>query len=353
MRHLRLTPDHLMRKPISPAAPTGVDFRTVEDGQSSYRMLRDARSLARREERRREVADPGQQSLDLCPEWMTVRDLARKILSEESKDTEVLVWLAEAETRIDGHAGLARSMGLIADLVRDYGTALHPLPESDEDDQFAAIAGLNGVGREGSLIQPLRLVSLVPKGSYGHLTLWDVESDRAADKVEQAVIEAGQEAMRAHHAEVLAAISAVRECDEVLSSFAGAKAPPFTQIIDVLDDTERTIRRLARLDAQPPLAALPARNDDTPAPHPAPSAAMSGQIGSREQAFDELLRIAAYFRKAEPHSPISYSIETLVRRGRMDFPSLLEELIPDESTRQAVMTTAGIRDAPKREQGGS
>jgi type VI secretion system protein ImpA len=352
LKHLRLAPDDLMRKAISPEAPTGIDSRTLAGGQTSYRALRDARSLARRDERQREIADAAQQSLELSPAWLTVRDLARKILSEESKDTEVLVWLTEAETRIDGHAGLARSVGLIADLVRDYGAALHPLPDADDADQFAAIAGLNGVGREGTLIQPLRLLPLVPSASYGHLTLWDVESERAADKVEQAMIEAGEAAMRAHHADVLAAVSAVRDCDEVLSGFAGSRAPPFAQIIDVLDDTERTIRRLARLDVRPAVVDHAARQDDAPGP-PTAEVAKPTQISSREQAFAELLRIASYFRNAEPHSPISFSIETLVRRGRMDFLSLLQELIPDDSTREAVMKTAGIRDAPKHGDGGA
>jgi type VI secretion system protein ImpA len=350
LKHLRLPPDDLMRRAISQEAPTGIDSRTIEGGQNSYRALRDARSLARREERRREVADPGQQSLDLGPEWTVVRDLARKILCEESKDTEVLVWLTEAETRIDGHAGLARSLGLIADLVRDYGAALHPMPESAEDDPFAAIAGLNGVGREGALIQPLRLLSLVPTASYGHLTLWDVESGGAADKVQQAISEAGEVAMRTHHSLVLAALAATRDCDKVLSDFAGPKAPPFTQIIDVLDDTERTIRRLARLDIDLMVTADVAKDVETVA-LPDAKAAAPHQISSREQAFADLLRIAAYFRKAEPHSPISHSIETLVRRGQMDFLALLEELIPDDSTRRAVMTTAGIRDAQKPEEG--
>ena len=87
---------------------------------------------------------------------------------------------------------------------------------------------------------------------------------------------------------------------------------------------------------------------ETPAPAaPAPLPAPSGtQINSREDAFEMLLRIAAYFRRTEPHSPIAHSLETLVRRGRLDFLALIEELIPDETTRQSVMKTAGIQARP-------
>jgi type VI secretion system protein ImpA len=352
VRHLRLPPEDLMRQPIRPDAPTGIDSRLVDSAQTTYRALRDARSVARREERRRETADAGQGGPELCAEWMTVRELAQKILTQESKDTEVLVWLVEAETRIDGHAGLARSIGLITDLVRDYGAALHPVSDQNDGDPFAVIAGLNGVGREGTLIQPLRLLPLVPSAAFGHLTLWDVQSGHAPDKVTQAITDAGDAAMRAHHADVVAALAAVRECDEVLTQLAGKNAPPFGQIIDVLDDTERLLRRLANLDAN--TLAVPAEANGPPATvKPRDEAAgdrlPSGPITSREQAFAELLRVAAYFRKAEPHSPISFSIETLVRRGRMDFMALLNELIPDESTRRTVMTTAGIHDLSREE----
>jgi type VI secretion system protein ImpA len=39
------------------------------------------------------------------------------------------------------------------------------------------------------------------------------------------------------------------------------------------------------------------------------------------------------------------SIETLVRRGRMDFSELLAELLPEQHTRNAVLTAAGIKPA--------
>ena len=66
------------------------------------------------------------------------------------------------------------------------------------------------------------------------------------------------------------------------------------------------------------------------------------EIRTREQAFAELLRIAAYFRKSEPHSPISYALETLVDRGRMSLIDLLSELLPDSSSRGQFLQISGI-----------
>ncbi|MNT59519.1 hypothetical protein D3C72_1970390 [compost metagenome] len=74
----------------------------------------------------------------------------------------------------------------------------------------------------------------------------------------------------------------------------------------------------------------------------APAASPEG-ISSRDEAFETLLSVARYFRRTEPHSPISLSIETLVRRGRMDFSELLAELLPETQARNAVLTAAGIK----------
>jgi type VI secretion system protein ImpA len=69
-------------------------------------------------------------------------------------------------------------------------------------------------------------------------------------------------------------------------------------------------------------------------------------IASRDDAFRALLKIADFFRRSEPHSPISYTLEELVRRGRMPLGDLLAELIPDEEARNGFLMRAGI-EPPK------
>lgn len=327
--------------------PTGGNVRIEGNGQRLYRAMRDLRSQARGKERRQEAgeAEAGAR-MSVPKEWEEIRPLAVSVLSEHSKDVEVLVWLTEAETRIDGYAGLARSARLIADLVRNFGTALHPEPEEPDDDRFAAIAGLNGVGREGTLVQPLRLLPLVPGAAYGQFTLWDVESGAGSDTVRAAMHEAGGDAMRRHYADIAEALDAIRDCDLALTEIAGTDAPPFAQILDVLDNTERAVRRLASLDGtQSPEEQQDERS--APVSNTAVRTPGTDAINSREEAFEQLLRIAAYFRRAEPHSPTADSLETLVRRGRLGFLALIQEFIPDESARQAVMKTAGIQAPPQ------
>ena len=63
---------------------------------------------------------------------------------------------------------------------------------------------------------------------------------------------------------------------------------------------------------------------------------------TRELAFRLLAELALFFRRVEPHSPISHHIEQAVRWGKMTLPELLEELIADENSRQQVFTRVGI-----------
>jgi type VI secretion system protein ImpA len=67
-----------------------------------------------------------------------------------------------------------------------------------------------------------------------------------------------------------------------------------------------------------------------------------GPIRTREQAFQAILRIADFFRRTEPHSPVAYQLERAVRWGRMPLPELLQELIAEDTPRNQTFKLVGI-----------
>ena len=73
-----------------------------------------------------------------------------------------------------------------------------------------------------------------------------------------------------------------------------------------------------------------------------PAAANAGKVVTRDDAFRLLLQVAEFFRKTEPHSPVSYSLEQAVRWGRMSLPELLADLIGDSSARDEYFKRVGI-----------
>ncbi len=75
---------------------------------------------------------------------------------------------------------------------------------------------------------------------------------------------------------------------------------------------------------------------------PAPAA-----LASREEALRSLAMIAEFFRRTEPLSPLSYTLQEAVRRARMSWPELLAEIVPDTGLRAQILISLGIRPPPE------
>jgi len=321
-----------------------IDSRTRE----IYYRIKDERNQARTEER---AASP-QDNLKISSSWDSVSNLGLQIIYSESKDIEILAWLAEASLRLRGFHGLREIYDLCSDLFYNHWDSLRSISDENDEEKFAPFAGLNGIGSEGTLVQPLRLAPLIPGGKFAEHSLWDFQlaqrpnESKRREELYRLASEAGVAAMSSHLAEVNACLSAFDAIMAVLSERCGQAAPPSSNIRNTLIEAAAAIRTLGGRDLEPApveAAAAAASTDEIGQPvMRAPVASPEG-ISSRDEAFETLLSVARYFRRTEPHSPISLSIETLVRRGRMDFSELLAELLPETQARNAVLTAAGIK----------
>ncbi|WP_407867165.1 type VI secretion system protein TssA [Phyllobacterium phragmitis] len=339
-----------MIAPVDEDAPCGVNIRSDPRHRDLYYRIKDARNSARGMER---GAVPGE-PLRLASEWHEVNGLGQQILTSISKDIEVLAWVAEAQIRINGYAGLRDVFSALEFLLKQHWNDIHSISNDSIEDKLAPLAGLNGISGEGTLIQALRLAPLVPGAGFAQYTLWDYQLAQRDGEEERwealyhAVAEAGSSAMVAHLALVSECIATLDALTETLGTQCGGLAPPSANTHNVLLEAVAAIRMLAGLEDETLLSVSP----------PADEASLASQrdgsllrqdishamgIASREDAFRILLTVAHYFRRVEPHSPLSMALETLVRRGRMDFCELLAELLPETQARHAVFTAAGIR----------
>lgn len=337
----------LLLDSLNEGSTCGRDLRADGAADSLYFRLKDARAQARAAEREAETA---REVATVPAAWQTVRMLAVEALNDHSKDLEVAAWLLEALTRSEGFAGLAAGFELIERLIDRHWPDLHAPDEEDAVGRLSPLAGLNGISGEGPLLQPIRMISLVPGSAYGTHSLWHyARAQREPDgKLSPDFIAAralaGTEPMRERANEAQAAKQAFERLVATLDARCGADAPPSSKIRDVLDEVLAAYRLLLGDAPERAPAALngiavvaSTRDAAIEASPPARS------IETREEAFAELLRIASFFRRSEPHSPISYAIETLVRRGRLDLVGLLEELLPDANSRLQFLTHAGIQ----------
>ena len=372
-------------QPIDGDSPTGSDIRQDVSPQSVYYQLKDARSAARAAER---SADADTDEGGLLPEWRTILELAPTVLTSQAKDLEVAAWYIEALTRAYGFAGMRDGFILSRRLVEDYWDGLYPEPDEDGiETKVAPFSGLNGEGGPGTLIQPIRKIPLSdgeePFAAWQYEQALEIakivdEEKRqrridggamSMDGIETSVRETPPTFFRELLDDCQAAIDAFKALSDAFDAAAGQDAPPTSNIRNLLQEVHGIAVSISR-DRLPAEAAAETAVADgmagdgavgevsaagAPAgPGGAPGGGVggvpTGSVQSREQAFQVLAKVADFFRTNEPHSPISYVLDDLVRRGRMSFPELLSELLDDADARRRLLMSAGIKPADAQEE---
>jgi type VI secretion system protein ImpA len=365
--------------PISPEAPAGRDLREDSSADGLYFRLRDARREASAAERAAEApieegAPRPETSISSLEHWRTLNELAIEALVGHTKDLEIAAWLTEALLRSDGLIGFAAGCRLMTGLAENFWDDLFPQPDDEGiATRVAPVASLNGVGRDGTLIQPLRRIMLFERprdGSpycfYQYKQSFDAAGvspearqerlDRgvlALDAVEsEAQTESAKTCLTALRQQVGAAAEAWQSLGRSLDARAGADGPSTSRVGDLLEEIGNLAHHLLGPETAPPeeKAAISAGEIDaaavsaaTPTTTPA---LVTGTLATREDALRTLAQIADFFRRTEPLSPITYTLQEAVRRSRLTWPELLEEIVPDASSRSAILSSLGIRPPP-------
>jgi type VI secretion system protein ImpA len=345
--------------PISEDSPVGIDIREDISTGSSYNTIKDARSAARAAERNN-MFDSSNSEAD--EEWRKVIEQAPEILRNQAKDLEIASWYLEALVRRYGFQGLRDGFQLIYGLLQHYWDDLYPLPDEDGiETRVASLTGLNGEGAEGVLIAPIRNVNITQGTDPGPFNYWkyqqaldvektideDAKSEKAAKlgfnnaAVERAVADSEDTFFIDLVDDLGAAISAYRDAGNLLDDYCGIEnSPPISNIINTLGDCLGAVRHIGRHR----LPAVASKSDDSAHGEvPNGSERVSNLITSRDDAFKKLLEISVFFRKTEPHSPISYILERAVKWGDLPLEDLIIELIPDSNARDFFGSLTGIR----------
>jgi type VI secretion system protein ImpA len=376
------TPDILdfpkLLAPISGDQPAGVDLRADASPGSAYYAVRDVR-LANRAAERQLLADPGTAA---APDWRPVLQRGQAVLAEKAKDLEIVAYVIEALVRLHGFAGLRDGFRLARELIERFWEGLYPLPDEDGlETRLAPLIGLNGQNAEGTLISPILCVPLTHEGNGGPFACYHVQQALALSQVtDENVRDArlqegtvsleviGQAVWETSRDFYALLVHDLTQCEDefaklcqVLEEKSGAHAPPTSNIRSALAACRDALNQVAeaKLPApepeQAPAGERTATNSLAAAGSPVPTHAavpptFAGEtaaeaVANRDHAFRLLLKVAEYFRRAEPQSVVSYGLEQVVRWGKMALPDLLSELIADRSPREQLFKQVGIRSA--------
>ncbi|MCB1791151.1 MAG: type VI secretion system protein TssA [Gammaproteobacteria bacterium] len=356
--------------PITDDNPAGDDLRADPSAVSPYYTVKDARKAARAKERNLGIDDV--EMPDTRADWRPVLDTSTDLLATRSKDIELVAWLIEALVRLKGFAGLRDGFRLALGLVEQYWDTFHP-HEDDILDRVAAFSGLNGQDAEGTLIFPIRNVPITEGRSVGPFASWHYQQavtlQQVADPearerrisagavtletIDKASLEADPGFIRNTYDDLLECREVYAQLTARLDELCGAAAaPPSSNIRKELDACLEAVQYVGRnviVDDEPDAAE---QGDVAPGDAVTPDAgvAVAGKITSREQAFKQLTQLADFFRRTEPHSPLSYAIDRVVRWGRMPLPELLDEMVIEDDARRNLFWLAGIRSPGSSEE---
>lgn len=352
--------------PISEDSPTGNDLRQDSSPLSKYQSIKSARSAARAAERK-SLHDGDTTEAD--EHWRKIIALAPEILATQSKDLEVASWLTEALIRRYEFQGLRDAFKLIQGLLDNFWDGLYPMPDEDGlDTRTAPLSGLNGEGAEGVLIAPIRKVPIT-KGQH-IFSLWQyqqaLEAQRAPDEqsrenkiaklgfsvedIEKSVNESSSEFFVNQLDDITAAIDIYKNIGQQLEQRCYPhEAPPIRNITSILEECRGAISHIGKHKLPVAESATETVENTELEQHSMTTgsqtpSSIAGAINSRAAALAQLQEIANFFRKTEPHSPISYVIEKSIKWGSMPLNELIVELIPDSSSRERFSELTGVKN---------
>ncbi|PPC76265.1 type VI secretion system protein TssA [Pokkaliibacter plantistimulans] len=353
--------------PISSEAPQGQDPRQDVSPASAYYQLKDVRNQARAAERNALIEDEPLQSCAAL--WRPIVERVPEVLANEGKDLELVAWLIEALARYQGFAGLAEGFTLAQQLIEAHWDGLYPLPDEDgQETRVAPLIGLNGYDNEGALLMPISTIALTAGSSSGPFALWEYQQAQELERLDDAkkaqrlkagavemsaittaARETSTEQFQQLHDQLLAAMAAYQQLVACMDQAVGSPIPS-SRISKRLEECLACVRHLAGDRIKVPKPAVEEVADislsgEGAEPLPGTAAAAPNgvlQLQQREQAIQTLVQVSEFFRKTEPHSPMSYAIDQVVRWSELSLPELLQELIADQDARKGFFRLTGI-----------
>jgi type VI secretion system protein ImpA len=361
--------DALLR-PISEENPSGEYLR--------YSGIYDQIAEARRADKN---LNQGDWKTELkVADYRQVINLAVPALSEQTKDLQIGVWLAEALTRQYGAVGLRDSLKLLTDFQDLFWETLHPeIDEGDMEGRANAISWMEA----DAFILALKQMPILSGDGYSYVDWEDskrfdipdnldalnsTDQQRYRDLQTQAEAErrvtgalwrkAKDETRRAFCEEMSYALeecwTQFNDLNRVIEEkFDRNQMPGLSRVKKTLEDVRfqaKTILDEKRLEEPDEIESaeetVGAENGDGAAAQvagaPIGVATVAGAIQNRKDALKRLSDIADFFQKTEPHSPISYLVARAVKWGNMPLESWLQDVIKDSSVLSSLRDTLGI-----------
>ncbi|MGX1175388.1 type VI secretion system protein TssA [Pseudomonas sp. R151218B TE3479] len=341
-------------EPISAESPCGPDLRY----EPEYDQLRELR----REDDTSLPTGVWQSSIKRAL-WPDLERLATTLLLERSKDLMISAWLGEAWLHRAGLEGLPGSLALVAGLCERYPEQLHP--QADEGDQSWRVIPLEWLARRYSEVLLTRVPLLDgrdPVFASFCLDDWQrlqrqqvlgndsknakalAEAARNDQKKLSELIRSTPLSFWLHRqGSLMLSLQHLQRLEAWSDAYLGNLAPGYKSLQDVIQALLTLVEEFIAMHPQQPTV-VPVQTSPAPTSTPQPQAAapVFQEPANREEAYRQLLVIAGYLARTEPHSPVPYLIRRGVEWGNKPLSELLGELISADAESRRLWTLLGV-----------
>lgn len=346
-------------EPVSMANPTGADetFSVSVDAISKARQFDDP-SL-----------DQGEWITDIKEaDWVFVYEKCQEFLATQSKDLKIASWLVEAAAKVKQFEGMAAGLELITQLCERYWDLIHP---QGNDNDFEQRAG----NIRWLLVRSTQLVKEIPL-TEGRATQYAWNDFEAARVRANNAAKQGSTAPDLNGKPSLASLETARrkgskefyqflldsinhcqnktvELEQVMDTKLGEDSPSFSPLKDALDTIHKTVGRYGAdvglkvmgLGSEPVEPQILRMQPLLPQTVNTANMAAEVTISSREQALNQLRKIAEFFRATEPHSPVAYLADKAAAWGDLPLHSWLKTVVKDPNSLSFVEEMLGVGTA--------
>ena len=333
--------------------------------------------------------DQGEWVTDLKEaDWGFVVQRCATLLETRSKDLRLAVWLTEAAAKQHQLRGLAEGFKVLAGLCEHYWyNGLFPEADGDNEQRIGNLSWI--LARTPALLRAIPLT----EGRGSAYSMLDFETARklaangangggngghgggngygsnggssggSSGGLKLADLEAARRNSSPQFREALATdaaacMEALRAFEQAADARLGDDSPGFSAAREAL---QALIHVLPPSAASNAIVAAPtsegeamtenghAHNGD--AGHGAPMQLVPsgppGAIQSRAQAVAQLRSVAQFFRRTEPHSPVSYFADKAADAAEQDLHSWLRSVIKDQASMAHIEELLGVKDRPQ------
>ncbi|HKA17953.1 MAG TPA: type VI secretion system protein TssA [Blastocatellia bacterium] len=317
-------------------------------------------------------------------DWRQVMSLATEALVTKTKDLQICAWLVEALVKLHGLAGLRDGLKLMRGLHENFWEQVYP--EIDEEDLDARANALSLMDRQAATaIKEIQITNTTTAPNFSYLQYedskqYDIPEDLSSLEPEQReriealkvrVVEenklttddwakAKKSTRRAFFEEIKGLIddcwAEYEQLDGVMDEKFGRQTPGLGELKKALDAIRSLVGNVVKEKriAEPyphELEQSESADEDGEVDEGAPGTGTSNSIKARQDALRRLGEVADYFRRNEPHSPVSYLVQRAIKWGQMPLEMWLEDVIKDGLVLGSLRETLGLQSASPAESG--